>query len=126
MPTKAAVLIVSIIVVFFATFLASTVWGLLAGAVAIVLVGTAAVVVCARNFRVEGESDAPRPWWKLTGQPLAGYFVGLIAVLQAGSQAISGAGIAEPSQLIVGIWYLLVAAAFFHSSWRLRSIAAAD
>lgn len=33
----------------------------------------ALVVFCARTFRGPDESDAPRPWWKMTGSPVWAY-----------------------------------------------------
>jgi drug/metabolite transporter (DMT)-like permease len=42
--------------------------GVLPVSAAVALV--AVVVFCARCFRGPNESDAPRPWWKMTGAPV--------------------------------------------------------
>lgn len=75
---------------------------------------------CVRTFRGESEDrEAPRPWWRLTERPLAGYLVALLFVAQAigvtGTSAVP-AGV----RVTAAVVYAIVAVGFFASSMRLR------
>src|SRR3954454_14243375 len=61
-------------------------WGVVAGC-AVVL---ALVLILSRLFRGENESDAPRPWWRMTAYPTAGYVLAVWFFVQAIGSASAG------------------------------------
>ncbi len=87
--------------------------------VAYVLVGT-------RTFRGADENrEDPRPWWRATARPAAGFWLGgALAVLAF----ISGVGAfaSKPENAFVPtiacICYTLLAAYYLHSSYRLTTL----
>ena len=84
------------------------------------------VFIGVRTFRGPGEDvAAPRPWWRATNRPLAGFIIGGIAgVLSLIS--LLGALAAPPEQsgtaAVVCVAWALLAAYYLHSSVRLRAL----
>ncbi|MEZ0140238.1 hypothetical protein AB1285_15500 [Microbacterium sp. NRRL B-14842] len=81
----------------------------------------AAVVVAARTFRSPGESDAPRPWWKMTSTRGSGILLSAMFLIQ-GIMASSGA-FASPSPVLAvigGLVALAVAALYLNSAVRVQ------
>lgn len=87
------------------------------GAATGTLATVAAVVVAARCFRGTDEAvDPPRPWWRMTAAPAAGYVgAGLFAVGGLCNIGAQGPGIATGSASLV------IAGAFALSAIRLGS-----
>jgi hypothetical protein len=79
--------------------------------------------VGARLFRGDGEPVAPpRPWWRMTARPLAGFVLAALFGVQAVSSVVtslvSPAGAPTGALTIVSV---LAALAYLHSSVRLRA-----
>jgi hypothetical protein len=76
-----------------------------------------------RCFRGDGEPvEPPRPWWKLTAKPTAGWILATLLFLQAVwvlTSSLAGPGAA--GSVLVAAVYFIVAALFVHSSVRLRT-----
>lgn len=99
--------------------------GLVAASLAWVIV----VVAGTRWFRGGDETvEAPRVWWRMTALPFMGYVLGVIFLLNAGTQAyvlltIGAEALAETGDLWPAVTalacYGLIAAAYLHSSIRL-------
>lgn len=99
--------------------------GLAAASLAWVIV----VFAGTRWFRGEDESvEAPRVWWRMTALPLMGYVLGVVFLLNAGTQVyalftVGAAALAETGDLwpvvIALACYGVIAAAYLHSSIRL-------
>ncbi len=99
--------------------------GLVAASLAWVIV----VFAGTRWFRGEDEAvEPPRVWWRMTALPLMGYVLGVIFLLNAGTQAyaivtVGAAALAETGDLWPAVIALacngLIAAAYLHSSIRL-------
>lgn len=96
---------------------AAAVWGILL---------IASVVIAARGFRGENEAvEAPRAWWRMTARSTSGFVFAALFLLQGVSLVVSsmvGASAVAVSYLVVGVINLVFAAAFAHSSLRLRSV----
>lgn len=87
--------------------------------VAYVLVGT-------RSFRGGDENrEDPRPWWRATARPAAGFWLGGILALLAFTSCV-GALASKPESAFIPavacITYALLAAYYLHSSYRLRTL----
>lgn len=81
----------------------------------------AAVVVAARTFRGVGESDAPRPWWKMTSSRGSGILLSVLFFVQ-GITASFGA-FASPSPTLAvsgGVVALIVAVFYLNSAIRVQ------
>ncbi|WP_349897636.1 hypothetical protein [Parafrigoribacterium soli] len=77
------------------------------------------VGLAVRSFRGENESkDPPRAWWRMTARPASGFVFALLFLVQGLSLAMFTA---RPSEFLVAILNLIVAALFLHSSIRLRA-----
>jgi len=75
--------------------------------------------LCVRTFRGETEDrGAPRPWWRFTERPLAGYLVALLFAAQAIGVMGTGA-VAMGVRVSAAVIYAIVAMGFFASSLRL-------
>ena len=83
----------------------------------------ASVVVAARTFRAAAESDAPRPWWKMTGGRGSGVLLSALFFFQ-GIVTCCGATASSnpPFALIGGAVALVVAAFFLNSAIRIRPV----
>lgn len=112
--TKVATCVVgSVVILLLGLLLAGTVgsngWAIaLVGAVASV----ALVVFCARTFRGPDETDAPRPWWKMTGAPVWAFTFGAL-FLVSGPRAVQTPS--DPAILAV-VTNALIAIAFLVSA----------
>ncbi|MCS5715458.1 hypothetical protein NVV95_12985 [Herbiconiux sp. CPCC 205716] len=96
------------------------------------------IVIGARLFRVPEEPVAPpRPWWKLTARPTAGFVIAALLGLQAlavGSSALLAGAVAEQvgqpglgastTQLTAAVAFVVAAAAYLGSSLTLRRVSA--
>lgn len=81
------------------------------------VVGTVAIVVFARSCRGTDEPIAPpRPWWRLTARPVAGWWLGVLFLIGIAAP-FSHAW--EPHQLLDGATSLFLGLAFLNSSVRL-------
>jgi hypothetical protein len=92
-----------------------------AGAGYAAAIGFSLVMVwfCTRTFRGESEDVAPpRPWWRMTERPAAGYVLGALFAAQALSAASAPVLDATP-RIAVVVASALIAAAFLNSSARL-------
>lgn len=89
------------------------------------------ILVGARIFRVPEEPiEPPRPWWKLTGRPTAGFVLAALFALQAITNQVSlvlgGRGLADDdggtaSVTVVTAACAIAAVAYLASSLRLRA-----
>ncbi len=119
--TKAAVLVVGILVSMAAIPSAAVAGGMTVGYVAALAFTVALVVVPARCFRGPGEPvDAPRPWWRATNRPTAGYVVGVLYLVQSGAllvrRDVDGLGTVA---VLFAVVDLALGAYLVHSSIRL-------
>ncbi|MGZ0711336.1 hypothetical protein ACWPKO_23715 (plasmid) [Coraliomargarita sp. W4R53] len=85
----------------------------------------AAVIVAARTFRGATESDAPRPWWKMTSTRGSGIVLSALFFIQ-GVAASFGAFASPnpPYALIGGVVALIVGALYLNSALRIQPAAA--
>jgi hypothetical protein len=79
------------------------------------------VLVLSRLFRGENESDEPRPWWRMTAYPTAGYVLAGWFLLQAVAAMTSSALAVGPAGWVSGIVSLILAVAFLASAIRLTA-----
>lgn len=87
------------------------------------------ILAGARVFRVPEEPiEPPRPWWKLTGRPTAGFVLAALFALQAitnqltpvlGGRAGDGGG-STTTATVVTVACAIAAVAYLASSLRLR------
>lgn len=81
--TKATILVVGIVLALAAIPMLAVLGGIVVGYAAVLAFTVALVLVPARCFRGPGEAvDPPRPWWRATNRPTAGYVIGALYVLQ--------------------------------------------
>lgn len=83
----------------------------------------AVIVFGARAFRGDGEDPvAPRPLWRMTAKPAAGFVLAGFFALQAVSTGVSAANADAyaPLYVVAIAFSLAVAAAYLNSSLRLR------
>ena len=92
------------------------------------------VLLATRVFRSKSEPDnSPRPLWRMTGRPLAGWVLGVLLGLTAFGFVIAGLGIeltpaarsargGEPVIVVIAVLFAALAALYLTSSIRLRSI----
>ena len=106
---------VSLVVALTIGITTSTGWGVLASGVSVL----AFALVFARLFRGENESDGPRPWWRMTAYPPAGYVLAGWFLLQTVG-AISAAG-TGPAGLVSAVVSLGLAIAYLVSAIRLTA-----
>jgi len=117
--SKVGVVLVAVVLGFALGFFAMFLLGPTAGALTLLAVTVATVVLCGRTFRADGEPTAPpRPAWRLTGGTtssvvMAGFFIlqGLSTVL-ALAAGDDGAAAAVVSTLV----YAALAAAYVVSA----------
>lgn len=84
------------------------------------------VIVGVRTFRGAGENrDDPRPWWRATARPAAGFWLGGILAFLAFIAGV-GAFASKPENAFVPavafLAYALLAVFYLHSSYRLHSM----
>ena len=92
------------------------------------VVDTVAIVTMARSFRGAGEPVAPpRPWWRLTARPRAGWWLAALYLLP-GPARVEGTlsemvvhGTADPARMVSALMSLALGAAFLNSSIRLTA-----
>ncbi|RDV46223.1 hypothetical protein DOE76_03510 [Leifsonia sp. ku-ls] len=92
----------------------------------VAILNLAYVIVGVRSFRGADENRAdPRPWWRATARPAAGFWIGgLLAALAF----VSGVGAfsSDPENAFIPaiacISYALLAAFYLHSSIRLQGM----
>lgn len=109
--------------VIMVSLLGSALGGAPVGAVVVVAAFSAWIIIGARLFRIEDEPlDAPRPWWRLTGRPAAGFVIAALFALQAlGSWAASlTGGVTGPTSGATTTVCAIAAVAYLGSSLRLR------
>jgi len=81
------------------------------------VVWAVAVIALARSFRGPGEPiGPPRPWWRLTARPLAGWWLSGIYILGVVYDFLPGA---RHTQLSATVGAAFLGAAFLNSSIRL-------
>lgn len=102
--------------------------GSAAGIVTALILTLGMVALFVRIFRGEGEPLPPRPLWKLTAKPTAGFVVAAIFAVQAVSLLTTNWAVQTEQALSMtaAILYLLIAVAFVNSSLRLRSAKSRD
>ncbi|MGM1017861.1 MAG: hypothetical protein ACQEW8_10025 [Actinomycetota bacterium] len=84
-----------------------------------------AVAVAARTFRGAEESDAPRPWWKMTSTRGSGILLSVLFFVHSVTTSFGAAESANPAlALIGGSLALLVAALYLNSAIRTHPAAA--
>lgn len=85
----------------------------------------AAVLVAARTFRGAAESDAPRPWWKMTSTRGGGALLGALFFIQGVTASLgSFASPNPPLAVIGGVLALIVSALYLNSAIRIRPVPA--
>lgn len=85
----------------------------------------AAVVVAARTFRGVGESDAPRPWWKMTSTRGSGILLSVLFFAQGTTASIGAfASPSPPLAVTGGVVALIIAVLYLNSSIRVPHHAA--
>lgn len=92
----------------------------------VAILNIAYVIVGTRTFRGSGENrEDPRPWWRATGRPAAGFWLGGILAVLAFISCV-GALASKPENSFVPavacISYALLAAYYLNSSYRLRTL----
>jgi hypothetical protein len=103
--------------------------GLLRSSLAFVL-----VLLATRVFRVREETNAPRPWWRATGRPLAGFVIGALFAVAVISLCANAYGFETDRKLrlysgedvfdaVSAVLAAALAVYYFTSSIRLRGIA---
>ncbi|MFP3465987.1 hypothetical protein [Leifsonia sp. SIMBA_070] len=92
----------------------------------VAVLNVAYVIVGVRIFRGEGENRAdPRPWWRATARPAAGFWIGAFLVVLA---FISGVGAfsSKPEDAFIPalacLTYAALAAFYLNSSIRLQGM----
>ena len=81
----------------------------------------AAVVVAARTFRGAGESDAPRPWWKMTSTRGSALLLSAFFLIQGVAASFGAFGMPDRTLALVGGVVALVIAGFYlHSALRVQ------
>jgi hypothetical protein len=94
--------------------------------VIVAVLNIAYVVVGVRTFRGAGENRAdPRPWWRATARPAAGFWIGgLLAVLAFVSCVGALASDAEDAFIpaVACLSYAALAVFYLHSSVRLQGM----
>ena len=92
----------------------------------VAVLNVAYVIVGVRTFRGAGENrDDPRPWWRATARPAAGFWLGgALAFLAfiAGVGALSSRPEDSFVPTIACLAYALLAVFYLHSSYRLRTM----
>lgn len=76
----------------------------------------AAVMVAARTFRGTGESDAPRPWWKMTSTRGSGILLSVLFFVQGIAASFGAFASPSPSLALTGGVVALIVAAFYLNS----------
>lgn len=92
----------------------------------VAILNFAYVVVGTRIFRSSGENrDDPRPWWRATGRPATGFWLGGALAVLAFISCV-GALASKPEDSFVPavacISYAVLATYYLHSSYRLRTL----
>ncbi|QNE37385.1 hypothetical protein [Leifsonia shinshuensis] len=92
----------------------------------VAILNVAYVIVGTRAFRGAGENrEDPRPWWRATARPAAGFWLGAILAVLAFISCV-GALASKPENSFVPavacISYALLAAYYLNSSYRLRTL----
>ncbi|MBN9193518.1 hypothetical protein [Microbacterium sp.] len=92
-----------------------------AGYIAAVGLPVAMVWFCTRTFPGDSEDIAPpRPWWRMTERPAAGYVLGALFAAQAIGYATAPASWAEPvARAAAFAVAAVIAAGYLNSSARL-------
>lgn len=81
----------------------------------------AAVVVAARTFRGTGESDAPRPWWKMTSTRGSGILLSVLFFVQGATASIGAfASPSPPLAVTGGAVALIIAILYLNSAVRVQ------
>jgi hypothetical protein len=92
----------------------------------VAVLNVAYVILGTRTFRGEGENrEDPRPWWRATARPAAGFWLGAALAVLAFISCV-GALASKPENSFVPavacISYALLAAFYLNSSYRLRTL----
>ncbi|BDI21795.1 hypothetical protein [Herbiconiux sp. L3-i23] len=119
--TKVGAIVGTFILIFLLTFLFGVASGFATAGVYAIAFGLTlvAIVVLSRFFRSTTEENAPRPMWRLTGRPVAGYVIAGIAVAQAFSIAVIPDGPPVEARIVAITFYAIVAVGYLQSSIRL-------
>jgi hypothetical protein len=95
-------------------------------------------IVAARVFRSTAETDEqPRPWWRMTGRPLAGFVLGSVLAVAVIVLCLNAYGVETMRSLLLyagedvfdvvtAVLCAALAVLYFTSSARLRAIARAE
>ncbi|MGO2643132.1 hypothetical protein [Brevibacterium aurantiacum] len=79
------------------------------------------VVVAARTFRGADESDAPRPWWKMTSTRGSGILLSVLFLIQGIAASVGAFASPNPPLAITGgVVALVVAALYLNSAVRVQ------
>jgi len=96
----------------------------------VAVLNVAYVIVGVRIFRGAGENRTdPRPWWRATARPAAGFWIGALLGVLAFISAV-GAFASDPEDAIVPtvacLCYAVLAVFYLNSSVRLQGMDIAD
>lgn len=125
--SKAATVVVGVLLAIIATPIAAAGGGLATGYVVGTAISVGLVVLATRTFRGPGEAvEPPRPWWRATNRPTAGYVLGVLYLLQAVTllTRLDSGSVRALTWLSVAIC-VAIGAYFLHSSARLAKAPAA-
>jgi cytochrome c biogenesis protein CcdA len=128
---KFAYIVVAVTIYYLGGALASTsnARGILRSALVFVL-----ILLAARVFRGATElGDEPRPWWRMTGRPLAGFVLGSVFGLATIALVFYAFGVEtekavhafrsqEPYVIVTAVIFAALAALYLTSSLRLRAL----
>lgn len=125
--TKTTTVVGGVLVAMIATPLAAGLGGAVVGYAVGTVLALGLVLVATRCFRGPGEPvEPPRPWWRATNRPAAGYVLGVLFLVQAVAVLTrSGSGAVLALGLCSAVVDVVVAAYFLHSSVRLGAAVAA-
>ena len=92
----------------------------------VAVLNVAFVAIGVRSFRsAEENREDPRPWWRATARPTAGFWIGAGLTVAAGVSLL-GALASKPESAFVPtvacLSYAVLAIFYLHSSYRLRTL----
>ncbi|MDR6971197.1 hypothetical protein [Leifsonia shinshuensis] len=92
----------------------------------VAVLNVAYVIVGVRTFRGAGENKTdPRPWWRATARPAAGFWIGALLVVLAFISGV-GAFASDPEDAFIPalacLTYAVLAAFYLNSSVRLQGM----
>lgn len=124
-PTAKVGYLLVVIVVITLTVIPLTIVNFTLGFVWAVMSVVSAVVVAARTFRGPAESDAHRPWWKMTSTRGSSNLLSVLFFIQGVSVSLGALASPKPLFAVIGgVVALLVAAFYLNSAIRIQPVTA--